>query len=343
MSDIAIQSNPQSFSFELIRESSIKQKEYCSAVAIDKNNQLVLATADKAIKVFSFKMERLKQIQQLNMNKMDVTTLNWFLNKSQFINGSIDSTIRISSTNVISSAKYFQQLKGHQSWITNIIIHPKNQDVIISSSNDSSIRVWQNIENWQCCQIIQDYQKDIKGLSINQEGDQLCSCSGDQQILILKPINNKNYFKWQVNQIIMVDQSGYRICSINDKVFTFQQDSNNYLHIYTKDQNGLFSKTGQIKVAGGEQSCDYLFPSVYHSSKQLLINKNGYTINLIRIFNKNDSNDQINIDFILEQIIDFGDQSYGHIWGTLSQDQKYLITWDCDSSEIQIRKYTEKL
>ncbi|CAD8060855.1 unnamed protein product [Paramecium primaurelia] len=342
MSDIVIQSDRKTFSYEILREYSIKQKEYCTALAIKKDNSLVLATADKAIKCFQFRQGQLKQFQYMNMFRKDITTLNLFENKSLFIIGSIDSSIRISSTNLISSSKYIQQLDGHSSWISNIIIHPIDQDVIISSSNDSSIKVWQNIQNWICCQTIKEHKKEIKGLSINQQGNQLLSCSDDLQIFIMEPKNQQNYQFWQIIQKINVDQSGYRLCYINDNIFTFQQNSSNHLNIYSKDENDFYSKTGQLEVGGGGQSCDFLFPSIYYSNKQILINKNGCTINIIRYCNQINLNDGKNCQFVLEQTIDYGDYSYGHIWGMCTQDQQYLITWDCDSSEIQIRKYQEK-
>ncbi|CAK56544.1 unnamed protein product (macronuclear) [Paramecium tetraurelia] len=244
MSDINMQQVRKPFSYEIIRESTIKQNEYSSAIAISKDNLLVLATADKAIKVYQLKLGKLKQFQHLNMFRKDGTAISLFEKSSLFITGAIDSTIRISSTTLFSSAKYIQQLYGHTSWISNLIIHPVDQDVLFSSSNDSQIRVWQNMQSWCCCQIIKEHKNDVKGLSISKTGNQLLSCSEDLQILIMEPVSNKNYFPWQVVQKIKVDQQGYRICSIDDSIFTFQQDSQNHMHIYSKDENGLYCKTG---------------------------------------------------------------------------------------------------
>ncbi|CAD8131261.1 unnamed protein product [Paramecium sonneborni] len=103
------------------------------------------------------------------------------------------------------------------------------------------------------------------------------------------------------------------------------------MHIYElNNTNKQYSKTKDLIVkCGSDGAC--LFPQQYIKQKCLLVNKNGQNINLIKR--------KENGDFITQQSIDFGTSS---LFGIMSDNGEYLITWDDISKEIQIRKYQEK-
>ncbi|CAD8166248.1 unnamed protein product [Paramecium pentaurelia] len=96
--------------------------------------------------------------------------------------------------------------------------------------------------------------------------------------------------------------------------------------------NKQYSKTKEIDVKSGSNcGCNVWFPQQYIKQKCLIVNKNGYNINLIRM-NQNG-------DFITKQSIDFG---HHNIFAQMSEDGEYLMNWDNKSKEIQIRKYHQE-
>ncbi|CAD8130898.1 unnamed protein product [Paramecium sonneborni] len=102
------------------------------------------------------------------------------------------------------------------------------------------------------------------------------------------------------------------------------------MHIYEMNNtNQQYLKTKHILVKGGGDDY-YFFPQQHIKSKCLLVNRNGKYVNSIRT-NENG-------EFKTEQSIEFIDYQ---LYGCLSDDGQYLITWDYISKELQIRKYYE--
>ncbi|KAK3752720.1 hypothetical protein QZH41_018680, partial [Actinostola sp. cb2023] len=69
-------------------------------------------------------------------------------------------------------------LKGHTKKVTNVIYHP-TEEIAITGSADSSIRVW-SITNGTCSHTIRAHDQGVTGLSLHATGDYLLSCSADQ-------------------------------------------------------------------------------------------------------------------------------------------------------------------
>ncbi|CAD8208408.1 unnamed protein product [Paramecium pentaurelia] len=335
---------PNTFSYELLQNIRYYQDLNCFALAINKTNNILVAGQQNNIKVLQFK-NGLKLLNIIQKHQKQVVTLNTFQSRSHFISGSNDSSIIIWSFNMIANPKYLTKLRGHQDWITCLVIHPKNENLIISGSYDKKIKFWQQSsyfqsqssntsfkQSWICSQTITEHKKQIEGLSINKEGNKLITCGADYLILILEELENQ----WQIKQSIKVKEFGYRISFINNKLFAFQP-RNNYLCLFTLNLNtGLFQKYKDIQVQGGEKNCNGLFPLIYLQEKQILISKNGLNVNIIKFTFNNSSDFYCN----LEQVIDFKFlKSWdGLIYGTASLNGEYLITWDQISKEIQIRQ-----
>ncbi|CAD8106485.1 unnamed protein product [Paramecium sonneborni] len=182
--------------------------------------------------------------------------------------------------------------------------------MVIYGSCDKTIKFWTKQNQWLQKQTITNHTDIVYGLSLNQKQNILISCGLDAQILIIEQSQKDS--KWIVIQTIQVEKSGQRICFINDDVFSFQPQ-----------------KKCICSCQSGSDDC-YFFPQEHIKSKFLLVNKNYKYVNLIR---KNE-----NGEFKTEQSIEFGNQS---LYGCMSDDGQYLITWDYSSKEIQIRKYNE--
>ncbi|CAD8106208.1 unnamed protein product [Paramecium primaurelia] len=129
---------------------------------------------------------------------------------------------------------------------------------------------------------------------------------------------------------------------ITNGLFAFQSRiPRNRLFLYQLDENTqMFNKLQDVIVegVGGNKTCAIFFPLVYIDNKQILISKNGQKINLIKL-TFSPSNQLFN----QIQTIDYGFQPNGWLFGTVTQDGEYLITWDQKSKNIQIRSYQEKI
>ncbi|CAD8215242.1 unnamed protein product [Paramecium octaurelia] len=306
-----------------MQNHSIKQKEYCRAIAINNDNSIVLAGCNSDIKVFEFKQEQLKLIQLLSEHSYNVNTLNFMKKSTQFISGSYDRQIIIWSMDQYNQWICEYKLNEHNDEINCLILN-NNEDLIISGSDDKKIKFWKKQNQWRCSQTITDHAKDVVGLSLNEKQDKLISCGYDLFILIIEQS------QWVI-QKIAVEYFGLRLCFINNNVFTFQPRVSNYMHIYEiNSTNKQYSKINQIDVKSDSDQCSYQFPQQYIKSKCILVNKNGKNVNLIRKNKKG--------HFIIQQSIQF---EHNGIYGSMSENGDYLITWDVRSKEIQIRKYQE--
>ncbi|CAD8102653.1 unnamed protein product [Paramecium primaurelia] len=107
------------------------------------------------------------------------------------------------------------------------------------------------------------------------------------------------------------------------------------MHVYEMSStNKKYSKINEITVKIGYNGCYYYFPQQYIRLKYLVVNKNGYNVNLIR--NQNG-------DFITQQSIDFG---HYNIFGFMSEDGEYLMTWEENQRKFKqenIIRYEEEL
>ncbi|CAD8178043.1 unnamed protein product [Paramecium pentaurelia] len=317
--------NSNQFTFELMKQNSIKVDNYCNAFAFNKDQSIVLAGYSKDIKVFENQQGKLNQVQLLSKHTYDVLTLNFMKKTNNFVSGSRDQSIIIWQVIGNNQWNCQQILNGHSYAIFCLLLN-NTDDLIISGSVDKKIKFWMKQNQWICQQTISHHTDCIYSLSLNEQQNKLISCSLDSQILIIE--QSKLDKQWIVTQKIKVDQYGCRLCFINDNLFTFQPFCKDQMYIYEMDTNNKqYNKIKEIELKCDSCDCDCLFPQQYIKSKCLLVNKNGNNLNLMR--------KQQNGDFIIQQSIEFGSHA---LYGQLSDDGEYLITWDKGSKEIQIRK-----
>ncbi|CAD8201388.1 unnamed protein product [Paramecium pentaurelia] len=321
-----VEQNQNPFTFDLIKQYSIKQDEWCIAIAFNKDQSIVLAGCNNDIKVFKHVQGKLNQVQLLSEHTDIVNTLNFMKNTNDFVSGSDDSSIIIWQAIGNYQWKCQQKLNGHSDIIYSLLTN-NTDDLIISGSD--TIKFWVKQDQWLCQQTISDHTYFVCSLSLNEQQNKLISCSYDSQILVIE--QQKLDKKWIVTQKITADQEGQRLCFINDFQFTFQPYCKDQIYVYDMDSNTKkYSMTKQIAVKCSSSGENCFFPQQYINQKCLLVNKNGNYVNLIR--------KKGNGDFTVQQSIEFG-QFF--IYGQLSDDGEYLITWDSGSKEIQIRKYRQ--
>ncbi|CAD8214666.1 unnamed protein product [Paramecium octaurelia] len=340
------------FSFEPINSQNIYQSQDCKAIAINNSNDLILAACDKAVYLYQFFQDQMKQLQVVTIHQKLVTTLTICRLKTNYFSTSKDNSIKISSFHLASSSKYIQRLQEHEKPINCLALHPNQENIFVSGCDDGAIIFWKSNNNqWQKSQIINEYQNsylgDIYGLSINPYSDEVISCTHRRWVIVITKQNNDSY--WEIKQIIS-NGFGYRIGFITRDIFAFQLRSSS-LWIYKRQQDESFQKLRELSVKGANQACDYYFPIIYRPQKRFFLSKNGHNLNFISV-NKKVVNQEIqkqaknqsedDFDFELVQAIEIKQQYWGEIYGVVSDDGQYLISWSDSERQFVIRKYIDK-
>ncbi|CAD8108318.1 unnamed protein product [Paramecium sonneborni] len=315
--------------FKLLRSNTVQQDERCYAIALNNNGSFILVGCRQKIKVFEHEKGKLNQIQLLNEHKRDISTLNFMKKTNHFISGSGDQIIIIWQPNENNQWTYSQKLDGHLDWISCLVLN-QDDNLIISGSADKTIRFWEKQNQFQFQQVITDHLNEVFSLSLNEQENKLISCSKDKLIFVIE--KTSFHKKWCIIQKIQIDQYGLRLHFINDQQFIFQPYLQEKIQIYELDINmNLYLKKQDFAVSCGSCDDSRFFPIQYNKLKQLIVNKNGKSINLMRM--------KENYEIKIEQLIEFASCDN---YGQLSEDGNYLVTWDSSSRQIQIRVCKEK-
>ncbi|CAD8105970.1 unnamed protein product [Paramecium primaurelia] len=317
------------FNYEII--SQISETSKCRTFAFN-NDQSILITGldDGSLKVFEFNAGQLKEIQLLKEHSSYIQCLYFMQKSSLFLSAGNDKQIIIWQVNNQKQWQSYQKLEGHTDRV-NCLIMNNIEDCIISGSNDKTIKFWvQENKLWKCNQTLSDHTNKVRCLSLNISQNQLISCGEDRLLLIISLDNNK---RWNTIQKISVEYYGYSLCFITDQIFTFQPKQINIMHIYELNTlSQQFIKIEKEVSIKSDADCSQLFPQKFIKEKQILLNKNGQNVNLIRLHS--------NGLFKTEQSIENKDNCCG-LFGTISNDGNYLVTYESASKEIKVRKYRE--
>ncbi|CAD8214398.1 unnamed protein product [Paramecium octaurelia] len=222
----------------------------------------------------------------------------------QFISGSADKQIIIWCMDQQSQWICQYQLNQHQSWINCLLLN-NNEDLILSGSNDNTIKFWTKKNEWTCSQTISDSTNYVVGLSLNEKQNRVISCGYEMLFLLIIEQQQQNQ-KWNVIQNITVNQYGIEYVSsmiiLKEQMYVYEMNSN----------HNQYSKTKQIAVKSNYNGCAFNYPQQYIKSKCLLVNKNGQNASLIR--------KEQNGEFITQQSIQFGSAD---IYGQVSENGEY--------------------
>ncbi|CAD8204554.1 unnamed protein product [Paramecium pentaurelia] len=335
---------PKYYAYQHNPEIQVKQKERSLAAAFNKDNSLLAISAMSKIKLIQLKNGSIKYIQSFCGNSSYISTITFMKNKT-FIISSQDCSIFIWTLNLMNNPKFIFKLKDHKSWINCIILHPLQEDLIISGSKDTTLKFWSLSTpslpfNWFLKQTITQHKYEIYGLSLNQEGNKLISCQGHGLIFIMQG-SNKSF--WKVIQTIGTNSYGYRINFITNNIFVFQPCMSNSLQIFIKNVNtGNYQHARYLRYKKSQYNCQTSFPARYLPDRQLLLIKHGDTLNLIKFIFFESQLYQQDCNCILEQCLEFNSNEFnGGLYGGLSENGDILVTWDSKSQEIQIRQFKE--
>jgi WD40 repeat protein len=99
----------------------------------------IIATADAEGCVRVWKFSDGKRLREIETQSGGVGCLVLTSNNSQLIAGCMDKTIRLYG---LKSGNLMKHLKGHDSFLQRLELHPQKENILISSALDGNIFMW---------------------------------------------------------------------------------------------------------------------------------------------------------------------------------------------------------
>ncbi|CAD8129502.1 unnamed protein product [Paramecium sonneborni] len=153
--------------------------------------------------------------------------------------------------------------------------------------------------------------------------------------------SNKSF--WKVIQQIGGGNCGYRVNFITNNIFVCRPCRSNSLHMYIENSNtGKYQQARDFRYKKYQYECQTQFPARYFPQRYLLLIKHGDTINLIKFNFFESLLYQQDCNCILEQCLEFNSNQFnGGLFGGVSENGEFLVTWDSRSLQILIRQFKE--
>ncbi|CAD8198194.1 unnamed protein product [Paramecium pentaurelia] len=318
--------------YEFLRSVHLQEnKSQCKIISFNQDSSIIAMDVSNRIKIYGFNKGQLQLVHVIDLFEINqINYLKFFQSSDEFLLGSEFGDIMLWKKNERQQFSY-QFIRRRNIWEFissspqyNLLIN--DQEDLIVQSKDNSLKLYEKQQEWNCTQTIINQSK-IMSYCLNQSSNMLISSCQDNVVIYLKQKKQV----WKQIQTIDLDQWGYRICFVDDNHFAFQPRCKDYLQIYgLNDQSKMFELKKNVQVKSASNVCHNYFPLQFIKNKNIIINKNGRYINIIKISPEGDCETL--------QFIKFGDQL---IYGTITNDGEYLITWDNKSTELQIRQFQE--
>ncbi|CAD8092078.1 unnamed protein product [Paramecium primaurelia] len=252
-------------------------------------------------------------------------------NSNSFLSAGFDNSIRcwiqINEKEWKSSQSYYQ----HTSFINCLILN-QSENQLISGGCDNSIKIWKiDLVNNQLTYFysLDKHKSSVYSLCLNQTEDTLVSCGDEKQIIVWKQDNEQKWeFGYEVTQSIQ--EVGCRLCFINEDQFIFvtgNQVSKDCISTFElKNQKYQENLEKELRLNKNDQQPDLnLFPICYDKKKNLMIVKHKQCVYLIKISNEGQLK-------IISQI----KYQSNDIFGALTNDAKYIVTWDNEGQKYNV-------
>lgn len=88
-------------------------------------------------------------VKTIEISDLPVRAAKFIARKSWIITGSDDLTIRVFNYNTLEKVASFD---GHSDYIRKLAIHP-SRPLVLSSSDDMTVKLWDWEKNWKCLQV----------------------------------------------------------------------------------------------------------------------------------------------------------------------------------------------
>ncbi|CAD8189295.1 unnamed protein product [Paramecium octaurelia] len=288
-------------------DNSIKQSLVCYAISFNQSGSLMISTSNQDIKVWNFEQGRMNEINKLSGHTQSISCLQFSKFSNSFVSTDFDKSIRcwkqIKQNEWQSSQPYCQHTNG-----INCLLLNQSENTLVSGSQDKSIKIW-NID-FVDNQLTYLYPN-VYGLSLNQPEDTLVSCGGDKQIIIWKKINKEQ--KWQFEDVVIqsTQEVGCRLSFLNDSQFIWVTGDK-----LSKDCIKNLKK--EVKLIQNTNDLDLCFFPIFQDKKNnVIIVKHKCYVYVINVSKEGQLT-----------IITQCKYESNSIQGALTNDGKYLVTWD---------------
>ncbi|CAD8117232.1 unnamed protein product [Paramecium primaurelia] len=227
--------------------------------------------------------------------------------------------------------KSSQSYQQHTNCIDCLILN-QSENQLVSGGRDNSIKIWKiDLVNNQLTYFysLDKHKNQINSLCLNQNEDTLFCCGDYKQIIIWKQDSEQKWeFGYEVTQSIQ--EFGYRLCFINEDQFIFvtgNQVSKDCISTFElKNQKYQENLEKELRLNKNDQQPDLnLFPICYDKKKNLMIVKHKQCVYLIKISNEGQLK-------IISQI----KYQSNDIFGALTNDAKYIVTWDNEGQKYNV-------
>ncbi|CAD8199252.1 unnamed protein product [Paramecium octaurelia] len=304
-------------------DNSIKQQEICYAMAFNQSGSLMISASNSNIKLWSFDLGKLNEISKFNGHTNTICCLQFSKNSNSFLSAGHDKSMRcweqINQKEWKSSLPYTE----HTDCI-DCLIMDQAENQLVSGGLDKSIKIWKiNFTDNELTYLysLNKHTNNVYSLCFNESEDTLISCGGDKQIIIWKKDSHQI---WQFGCVVtqLIDEFGCRLCFINDKQFiwvTGNQVSKDCICTFElQNQNYQENLLQEIKLIKNNLISDInLAPIMYDEKKNIMIVKHKCYLYFIKILNGGQLK-------IITQI----KYESNSIQGALTNDGKYLVTWN---------------
>ncbi|CAD8132499.1 unnamed protein product [Paramecium octaurelia] len=297
-------------------DNSIKQSSPCYAISFNQSGTLMVSAYNCDIKIWNFEQGKIGHTST-------ICCLQFSKLSNSFVSAGFDKSIRcwkqIKQNEWHSSLSY--QL--HTECIDCLLLN-KSETQLVSGSRDKSIKIWKiDLVNNQLTYLysLDKHTSSVWDLQLNSAEDTLVSCGNDKQIIIWK-LNEME--KWQFGYVVIqsIQEVGSRLCFLNDDQFIWVTGNK-----VSKDCISTFELNNQqyqenlkkeVKLIQNSKDMEFnLFPIFKSKNKNLIIVKHKSYVYVIKVQKEGE----------LKIITQLKYES-NCILGALTDDGRYLVTWD---------------
>ncbi|CAK78155.1 unnamed protein product (macronuclear) [Paramecium tetraurelia] len=313
--------------YKLIGEA--EQQQYPCGIQICKN--FMMASSEQEVKIWQLQKSdidntmQIKEIERFNYHKGRILCsvyskkIDWFATSG--CDGEIFCSKLVGNKWVTVNSK-----KYHHSSVYTLVLNNK-EDQLFSGGFEGKVGIW-NI-NLEKNTITFSYellesQWSIYSLCINPSDTCLVLSKLDQTLVLWT--KNSQTQQYEYSDKHSIDNTGYRSNFINEDKLVIQYSQKDITGVFNIKNNKIIERKDlELELHDAEVDGDYLFPTIYNSQKQVLIQKYGKYVYVIQQL----SNEKL-------QIIQTIDCQDNFNYGNLSDDGNILVIWDSTSKKFKI-------
>ncbi|CAD8164093.1 unnamed protein product [Paramecium octaurelia] len=313
--------------YKLIGEA--EQQQYPCGIQISKN--YMMASSEQEVKIWQLLKSdidntiQIKEIECFNYHKGRILCsvyskkIHWFATSG--CDGEIFCSKLVDNKWVTVNSKQF-----HRFSVYTLVLNNK-EDQLFSGGFEGKVGIWNiNLEENTITfsKELSESQCSIYSLCINPSDTCLVLSNLDQTLVLWT--KNSLTQQYEYSDKLSITNTGYRSNFINEDSLVVQYSQKDVTGVFNiKNKKIIERKDLELELYDAEVDGDYLFPTIYNSQKQVIIQKYGKYVYVIQQL----QNEKL-------QIIQTIDCQDNFNYGNLSEDGNILVIWDYCSKKFKI-------